>query len=344
VFTYKGKAVKPEQVSRELGVRYVVGGRVRKAGNRVRVAAQLVDATTGYHRWAQRYDWELQDIFALHAEIAQQVVGTLAVQLTAGEQARLRRKYTDNLEAYDYFLRGGEYLRRFTAETNAQAREMFEKAIALDPGFALAYALLSVTYERAWGLQWSQNPQTLERAYTLAQKAVALDDALPAAHLVLGKAYWHKKQPDQAIAELERAIALDPNDASGYGTLAKILNSVGKPEEALRLLGQAMRLNPYDDEYSHHLGGAYLLTGRVEESIAALKRVLTRNPDFLPTRLVLAAIYLALGWEEAAREEAAEILRINPHFSLEVVRQAVPYNDQEGLERLLDGLRQAGLK
>jgi adenylate cyclase len=159
----------------------------------------------------------------------------------------------------------------------------------------------------------------------------------------LGNAYWQKKQSDQAIAELERAIALDPNDASGYGNLAKILNSVEKPEEALRLLGQAMRLNPYDDEYLHHLGGAYLLTGRVEELIAALKRVLIRNPDFLPTRLVLAAIYMALGWEEA-REEAAEILRINPHFSLEVVRQTVPYNDQEGLERLLDGLRKAGLK
>jgi class 3 adenylate cyclase/Tfp pilus assembly protein PilF len=269
---------------------------------RVRITAQLIDATTGYYRWAEHYDRELQDIFALQAEIAQKIVGTLAVQLTAGEQARLRR---------------------FTAETNAQAREMFEKAIALDPGFALAYALLSVTYERAWGLRWSQDPQTLERAYTLAQQAVALDDALPAAHIVLGNAYWQKKQPDQAIAEMERAIALDPNEASGYGNLAKILNSVGKPEEALRLLGQAMRLNPYDYEYLHHLGEAYLLTGRFEESIAALKRVVIRNPDFLPTRLVLAAIYMALGWDEEARVEAAEILRINPHFS-PVARLAVP--------------------
>jgi adenylate cyclase len=344
VFTYKGKAVKPEQVSRELGVRYVVEGSVRKAGNRVRITAQLIDATTGYHRWAERYDRELQDIFALQAEIAQKIVGTLAVQLTAGEQARLGRKYTDNLEAYDYFLRGGEYLRRFTAETNAQAREMFEKAIALDPGFALAYALLSVTYERAWGLQWSQDPQTLEQAFALAQKAIALDDTLPAAHIVLGNAYWQKKQSDQAIAEMERAIALDPNEASGYGNLAKILNSVGKPEEALKLLEKAMRLNPYDYEYLHHMGGAYFLTGRFEESIASFRRVLIRNPDFLPTRLVLAVIYTALGWEEEARVEAAEILRINPHFSLEVVRQTVPFKDQEGLERLLDGLRKAGLK
>jgi adenylate cyclase len=193
-----------------------VEGSVRKAGNRVRITAQLIDATTGYHRWAERYDRELQDIFTVQAEIVQKMVAALAVQLTAGEQARLGRKYTDDLEAYDYFLRGGEYLWRFTPETNVQARQMFEKAINLDPNFALAYALLGVTYEREWGWQWSQDPQALERAYTLAQKAVTLDDALPAAHIVLGNAYHQKKQYDQAIAEMERAIALDPNDASGY--------------------------------------------------------------------------------------------------------------------------------
>src|SRR5712691_2392645 len=143
VFTYKGKAVKPEQVSRELGVRYVLEGSVRKAGDRVRITAQLVEATTGYHRWADRYDRDLKDIFAVQEEISRKIVAALAVQLTPGEQARLGRKYTENLEAYDAYLRGREYLTRYTQETNGQARQMFEKAIALDPTFALAYALLS---------------------------------------------------------------------------------------------------------------------------------------------------------------------------------------------------------
>src|SRR5713101_8283615 len=147
VFTYKGKAVKPEQVSRELGVRYVLEGSVRKAGDRVRITAQLVDATTSYHLWADRYDRDLKDIFAVQEEISRKIVAALAVQLTAGEHARLGRQYTDNLEAYDYLLRGSESLGRYTKETNVQARQMFEQAIALDPTFALAYALLSVTYE-----------------------------------------------------------------------------------------------------------------------------------------------------------------------------------------------------
>jgi adenylate cyclase len=232
VFTYKGKAVKPGQVSWELGVRYVLEGSVRRAGDRVRITAQLVEATTGYHRWVERYDRDLKDIFAVQEEIARKIVAALAVQLTAGEQARLGHKYTENLEAYDHFLRGGEYLARFTPETNVQARQLFEQAIVLDPGFALVYASLSVTYERAWGLQWSQDPQTLERAFALAQQALALDGTLPAAHVVLGNAYWQKQQPEQAIAEMERAIALAPNNADGYANLAKILNTAGKPTEA----------------------------------------------------------------------------------------------------------------
>jgi adenylate cyclase len=345
VFTYKGRAVKPEQVSRELGVRYVLEGSVRKAGDRVRITAQLVEATTGYHRWAERYDRDLKDIFAVQEEISRKIVAALAVQLTAGEQARLGRQYTDNLEAYDYLLRGSESLGRYTQETNVQARQMFEKAIALDPTFALAYALLGMTYFGEWSLQWSQDPQTLERAFALAQQAVALDDSLPVAHRVLGLVYQWKKQPAQAIAALERAIALDPNDADSYASLAHILNFTGKPEEALRLAQKAMRLNPhYPSFYSATLGTAYLSTGRYEEAIAAFKEALIRNPDYLLAHIFLAVLYSGGGREEQARAEAAEVLRLNPQFSLEVWRQTVPMKDQAVLESFLDRLRQAGLK
>ena len=344
VFTYKGKAVKPEQVSRELGVHYVLEGSVRKVGDRVRITAQLVEATTGYHRWAERYDRELKDIFAVQEEITRKIVAALAVQLTPGEQARLGSKYTHNLEAYDAYLRGGEYLARYTQETNKQARQMFEHAIALDPTFALAYALLGMTYFGEWTLQWSQDPQTLERAFALAQQAVALDDSLSAAHRVLGLVYQWKKQPTQAIAALERAIALDPNDADGYATLAHIMNFTGKSQEARRLVQKAMRLNPhYPNSALATLGIAYTLTGQYEEAIATFKQALTRNPDYLLAHIFLAALYSGAGWPEQSQAEAAEVLRLNPQFSLEVWRQTLPVQDLAELGRFLDFLRQAGL-
>src|SRR5262245_38981755 len=165
VFTYKGKAVDIGEVSRRLGVRYVVEGSVRKAGNRVRINAQLVDATTGGHLWAERYDRELQDIFALQDEVTQKIVFALKIQLTPEEQVRFRQAPTDNLEAYDYFLRGQAYLWRFTREANSQARQLFEKAIELDPQYAGAYAFLCFTYLIAWLAQWNQDPQTLAQAF-----------------------------------------------------------------------------------------------------------------------------------------------------------------------------------
>ena len=344
VFLYKGKAVKPEQVSQELGVRYVLEGSVRKAGSRVRITAQLIDATTGYHLWADRYDRDLKDIFAVQDEVTQQIVAALKVQLTGGEQGRWGRTPTNNLEAYDCFLRGLEYHAQRTQEANARARQMFERAIALDPQFAVAYAFLGRTYLMELVFQWEENPQTAEQVFSLGQKAVALDDSQPTAHETLAYAYLGKKQHAQAIAEAERALSLDPNFADAYITLGDILSFAGRPEEAIRLVETAMRLNPcYPASYLWSLGHAYRLAGRYEEAIAALKRVLTRNPDHLIAHVLLAALYSGLGREEEARAEAAEVLRVSPNYSLAVVRQRMPYQDPAELERILDGLRQAGL-
>src|SRR5437867_2929494 len=266
VFIYKGKAVEMAEVSRKLGVRYVVEGSVRKAGNRVRINAQLVDATTGGHLWAERYDRELQDIFALQDEVTQKIVFALKIKLTPEEQARFRQAPTDNLEAYDSFLRGQMYMWPSTQEANVQARQLFERAIELDPQYAGAYAVLGWTYFFEWAFQWSQAPQTLAQGFALAQRALTLDDSLPLAHTMLGAFYLWQKRHEQAIAEGERAITLGPNYAEGYAWLGGTFNMAGRPKEAIEVVQQAMRLNPHDPFfYLFILGFAYRLMGRHEE-------------------------------------------------------------------------------
>jgi adenylate cyclase len=293
-FTYKGKAAKVQDVGREMGVRYVLEGSVRKAGDQLRITAQLIDATTGFHLWSEQYDRPLRDIFAVQDEVVQKIVTTLRLQLTLQEQGYIVRKRTDNLEAYDAFLRGVEYFWRTTKEANAQARQMYEKAVALDPQYAEAYARLGLTYYREWIWRWSADPQTLERALALAHQAVALDDSLPTAPTLLSLVYARKQQSDQALAEGERAIALDPNNADSSAFQAEVLNVAGRPEEALRKVEQAMRLNPhYPPYYLIQLGWAYSLTGRYAEATATLKEALSRSPTHLGALFWLALSYVS---------------------------------------------------
>ena len=214
-FTYKGKAVKVQDVSRELGVKYILEGGVRKEAHQVRITAQLVDGTTGADLWAVRYDRPLRDIFSLQDEIVRRIVTTLNLQLDLMQQGFDVRQTTDNLEAYDDFLQGVEYGWDPTKDGNEKGRQMFEKAIELDPKYAHAYADLGSSYLLDWTSQWTHDPHTLDRALQLEQQAIALDDSLPFAHMILGETYVFKKQYDQATAEAERAIALDPNSAVG---------------------------------------------------------------------------------------------------------------------------------
>ncbi len=348
-FTYKGKATKVQDVSREMGVQYVLEGSVRRTDEQLRVTAQLIDGLTGSHLWAERFDRPMQDIFAVQDEVVQKVVTTLKLQLTLWEQGRLVRKRTENLEAYDFYLRGVESYWRANfgtkKELNKQARLMFEHATELDPTYAEAYTWLGWTYWLEWFYRWNPTPETLERAEALAQQAIALDDALPSPHSILGIVYLWKKQHDQALAEAQRAVALDPNDADSYVNLGSILYFSGRPEEAIEAIEQAMRLNPrHPILYVFNLSIAYRVAGRYEEALALGTRVLTLNPNYGPGHFNLAVIYSELGRMEEARTEVAEMLRRTPHVSVEFFRPFLPFKDPAVLERHLAALRKAGLK
>jgi adenylate cyclase len=344
-FAYKGRAVDPAQVSRELGVRYVLEGSVRRAGNQVRITAQLIDATTGYHLWAERYDRELKDVFALQDEVTEEIVGALAVTLTDLERGRLRRAPTANLEAYDDVLRGMEYYRRTTREANAEAQRMFMRALDLDPEYAEAYVALGWAHLQAWTLLWSQDPQTLQRAFELAQQAIARDDSLAPAHRLSSQVYLWQKQHERAIAEAERAVALAPNDADGYETLAEVLGWSGRAQEALGFIEKAMRLNPqHPFFYLWTLGHAYYQAGRTQEAIDTLKELLERNANFVPAHAFLAVLYGELGLEREARAEAAKASALSPRASLESLRLRLPYRDERDLDRFLAGMRKAQVK
>src|SRR5438874_3338749 len=233
VFTYKGKPVQVREVGRDLGVRYVLEGGVQRSGSRVRITAQLVDASTGYHIWAERYDREVNDIFALQDQVTQQIVRAMAVKLTEAEKVRLGRAPTEVLEAYDLVLRGTVERHRTTREGNAEARRLFVKALDLDPNYASAYLGLAWTHLQSWQLLWSTDRESLERARELGEKAIALNDTLVGAYHVLSQVELWMKEHDRAIALAERAVALAPNDADGYETLAEILGWSGRPEESI---------------------------------------------------------------------------------------------------------------
>ena len=345
VFLYKGKAVKPAQVSQDLGVRYVLEGSVRKAGNRVRITAQLIDATTGYHVWAERYDRDLQDVFAVQDEVTGKIVTTLAVKLTDPEKQRLARTRTGNLEAYDLVLRGLEYHRRTTREANAEGKRLFTRALELDPQYGEAYEALGWNYLQAWQLQWSRDPDTLQRAFELAEQAIAHDDSVAGCHTLLSQVLLWKKEHDRAISEAERAVALAPNDAEGYETLAEVLAWSGRAQEAIGHIKRAIRLNPqYPFYYLWTLGHAYYLTGRNTDAAATLANLIEQNPDFLPGHAFLAVLYTEQGLDQKARAEWAAASKLRPQVSRESLRQNLPYRNERDLGRLLAAMGKAGVK
>lgn len=340
-FTYKGRSVNVKQVGKELGVRYVLEGSVRKAGSQLRITAQLIDATSGFHVWAERYDRKLAEIFTVQDEVAKKIVAALKVKLTRGEQARLGRKPTNNLEAYDLFLRGVRNMHRSSQESVARARELFTKAFTLDPNYAEPYVGLGWAYLLSWTFQWTQDPRTLDRALELAEKARAIDDSAPKLHKLLSKTYLWKMQHESAIAEARRAIRLDPNDADGYEALGEILVWSGQPERAIDLVKKAVRLNPTNTRAGVPwlLGHAFMLSGKKEMAIAQFNTAIALNPNFLPAHAYQAFVLTGEGKLEEARSHMAAVRRISPGATADNLRGRLPYKDVEFLERFIATLK-----
>ena len=344
VFTYKGKPVKVRDVGRDLGVRYVLEGGVQRSGSRVRITAQLVDASTGYHIWAERYDREVNDIFALQDEVTQQIVRAMAVKLTEGEKVRLGRPPTGVLEAYDLVLRGHDERRLSTRDGNAEARRLFVKALDLDPGYAAAYLGLSWTHLQSWQLLWSTDRESLARARDLAERAIALNESLVGAYHVLGQIYLWMKEHDRAIAQAEHAVALAPNDADGYETLAEILGWSGRAEESIGMIRHAMRLNPhYPFFYQWTMGHGYYLTERRQEALDAFARVVRENPNFFPAYAYRGVLFSELGRVKEAREAWGKASHLNPGVSMLSLRERIPYKRPADLDRLLTAAHRAGM-
>jgi len=349
-FQYKGKAVDVRQVGRELGARYVLEGSVRRSGDRVRITAQLVDAMTGAHRWAERYDRELHDAFAVQDEVARTIVAILAAHVNRAEIERALLKPPATWQAYEYYLRGAEAFflhgNRRTKASLYDARRLLELSLAIDPDYARACAMLSMTYVSAYldpiDGDWA-NPAALDRALELAETAVHLDPRLPRAHAQLGCVLLWKREHDAAIAELERAFALNPNFID-Y-TYPRILICAGEPARALEILEANLRLDPFPrvaGSFNLKILANYMLK-RYEEAARLARECALRLPNMEWPHLWLACAYAQLGQLEEARKEAAEVLRINPEFTIERYKRLLVYKNPEDVEHRLDGLRKAGV-
>jgi adenylate cyclase len=344
-FTYKGKAVKVQQVSRELGVMYVLEGSVRTAGETVRITTQLIDGTSGQHLWAERYDRYLNDIFAIQDDITMKIMIALQVKLREGETARLRAKGTDNIDAYSKYLQAGAFFIEFNKDSNILARQKFEEVIDLEPEYAAAYGGLAGTYMVAAWVGWDESPeQCLLKAFEYSQKCLAMDDSNAWGHAMMGAVCLVMRQWEKAIEEGEYAVALSPNSADILALFAMTLRNVGRVDEALMFIQKAIRLNPMTPEwYLHELGTYYRLQGRYEEAIAILKKNTESNPYYLMSRINLTATYSMAGKLDQARAEAKEVLKKIPDFSAEQFMKGFPYKDQKIVDDFIENLCKAGL-
>ncbi|MCH9045940.1 MAG: tetratricopeptide repeat protein, partial [SAR324 cluster bacterium] len=350
-FTYKGRDVDLEDVGEELGVRHVLEGSARKANGRLQIDVRLIEAATGNQVWSEEFDRGLPELFAVHEEITRSVVTALDVALAEGESERVWRTSTDNLEAYDTYLRGLELDRRMTPLANANAIQMLERAIELEPEFARGYTKLGHLQVTALEFGWvPYSTESINSVLALANRAIALDNTEPAAYGLLGLAHVVKRQPDQAIPELDKAISLNPNSSTVKALLAIALMHTGRLDEALVQIDRAIRLNPAPPTwYLVVFGDVYRRMGRFDEAISAFRKIPGQDRESFNARLLLIATFVDVGREKKARDEVAELMRLYPKFSVDLFSSwgldswRVIYYDRAESEAVAKRLRKVGL-
>jgi adenylate cyclase len=350
-FTYKGKAIELKQVGRELGVRFFLEGSIRRAGNRVRITAQLIDAISGHRVWAERYDRNIVDIFAVQDEITEQVVSAIEPRLYAVEGLRAKRKPPDSLDAWECVVRALSLMNTRTNSKVSAARELLQKAIVLDPTYALAYALLSFATTLGVHMGWDRPESVLASAWDNAHKALQLDADDAWAHLALGYILvWSKQVPD-ALVEYEKALAIDPNFAIAYYLIALANAFLGRSDEALVHAETAARLSPRDLLARGHAGvynavraTAYFVSGQYRDSIEYARKAIAESPNLVPAHRMLVISSALAGEVEEAKLALQVLKRLAPEISLKRAEQMTPMVRVPDRSRYLEGLRLAGLK
>ena len=345
-FVYKGKAFSVSNVCRELGVKFAVEGSVRKAGNRVRITAQLIDGTHGGHLWAERYDLDLTDIFEVQDEVTRRIVDALKVKLTPGEEAYIAETPTNSFEAHDLFLRGRELLRgtKWNREIFDQVVALLTHAIELDPNYAEPYAGLAMAHTLDFQNHWTGAPDALDVAAHFATLAIEKGPSVPYAHHMAAVVAIWKRNLERAKQETEIALALSPNYSPAYGTRGLVELYSGEPLAAIPFLERAMRLDPaFTQQYMHFLGLAYLVAGKSEAAAASFRERIRLVPDTDLSRALLASALGHLGDIDEARRIWTELKQVNPRYSFVEHLSRLPFSNPADADRIKDGLAKAGL-
>ncbi len=346
-FTYKGKAVDVKQVGLDLGVHYILEGSVRKSGSRVRVTAQLIYATTNQHIWAERYDRDLEDFFAVQDEIMREIVSALDIQLLAGEQSRFWSSGTQNLQAWEYFRMARDLLNAYQTENHPEVIRLCRKAIDADSEYAAAWDLLAGCYfhmEEDARYSEEERGQALQFSREYTQRALECDPSFAEAYSMSALLHLNSKQFDEAAISANKSVEMAPNYANNLGVSAIVLNKCGEPGIAMERIRKAIRLSPvYPLWYLAALGQVTRSLGRIDESINAFSEMVNRDPGSLEGYIGLAEILGESGQIEAARNAAVEVIRINPNFSINEYVDNLAYRDPNEIERFAEGLRIAGL-
>jgi len=346
-FTYKGKPVKVKQVSEELGVQYVLEGSIQRSADRIRITAQLIDALTGHHLWAERYDRDMADLFALQDEIAMNILTAIQVKLTEGQTFRAIPTAGDkpDLNCFLKIMEAKGHAQRANIEDTNVARRIAAEAIEICPETQKPYSLMASIHMLDYWFGTSKSPQeSIKIAIELAQKSLAVDDTRAEVHALLGYLYCLRKEWDKAIDEGEKGVALNPSGADVKYWYASTLTYAGRPEEAIMLFEKAIRLNPFGpSRYFLGYGHALRVVGRFEEAVSAYKKAIQREPNNFFAHLNLASTYSMMGFEKEARAEASEVLRLNPKFTLDFLAKVSGYKNRTETEKIITALRMAGL-